>query len=93
MAKIRIDKTVEVCDLCGREGCLTTCIGCGKRYCLIDDCTIPGCMVSPPCCKDCGGNQAIIDVCERYGKLIADRVKDRDIAIAKMMKQKKPKRK
>jgi hypothetical protein len=33
--KIKINKEVEVCDFCQREGFLTTCVVCRKKYCIM----------------------------------------------------------
>lgn len=58
----------EVCDHCGRDGVLTTCLVCGKQYCLLCDCYLPGCMVRPDVCKKCDDRDDVKALSERYGK-------------------------
>lgn len=83
MAKVKINKTVEVCDFCGRDGYLQTCIRCGRRYCLTDHAIVAGCWVKPDVCRDCGGDEVVKEICRKYADLITPILKKRDSALRK----------
>ena len=59
MAKKTVTKEVLTCDVCRREeSYLLECVACRKQYCLTCDAIVPGCMVKPPVCRECGETKA-----------------------------------
>lgn len=84
MATVEINKTVEVCDLCGREAYLQTCLCCQRRFCLTCDCTIYGCIVGPTVCKSCGKTDAVRAVCARYAEELVPILKRRNVDLKKL---------
>lgn len=77
--KVEIPAQVkEVCDICGRDCVLTTCIVCGKRYCLICHCYLAGCMVRPDVCRKCDDREDVKRIATAYGKEIFGVCKRRD---------------
>lgn len=83
--KIKIPaKEIEACDICGRDGngCLTTCVVCGKRYCFrICEAIMVGCVHQPNVCKECGRNEKVEAVVEQYAKPLWALLKKRDAAM------------
>ena len=72
-------KTVTVCDVCHREdGYLTECIVCGKEYCLLCKCCIPGCMMAPDVCKECDDREDVQKVCAKHAPKFGKVLKRRD---------------
>ena len=52
--KKRINKTVDVCDFCEREGILTECIVCHTVFCILCG-GHSGNAFNQPICKECIG--------------------------------------
>ena len=75
-------KETEVCDHCGREGHLTTCLVCGKQYCLICHCYLPGCMVRPDVCKKCDDREDVKKISAAWGKKILTLTNKRDAELS-----------
>jgi hypothetical protein len=74
----------EVCDICGRDGILETCVVCGNRYCLICHCYLPGCMVRPDVCKKCDSRADVNQISKRFGLLIHDLCKQREAELKQL---------
>lgn len=66
--KIKIPaKTVEACDICkDTTSILTTCLVCGKEYCLRCQSYLPGCMIRPDVCKGCDDREDVKKIVARY---------------------------
>ena len=60
------EQTVEVCDTCGRDGFLETCITCGDKYCVIHNSIISGCYVSVDCCSECGNREDVREIVSKH---------------------------
>jgi hypothetical protein len=85
--KIKVpSKTVEVCDICKREGVLETCLICDKQYCLLCDCYLPGCMIRPDVCNKCDDREDVKAVVEKYSKDFVRIDKLRDVALLRLPK-------
>lgn len=85
MAKVKIDKTVEVCDFCHCEGYLQECIRCHKMFCLTDNAIVPGCWVSPTVCRKCGESDEVKSICDKYADKITPLIRKRNDEIASSM--------
>ena len=70
MAKVTINREVEVCDRCRREGYLQECLACGAMFCLTCNTTILGCWVRPKVCRNCGTHPKVKEICDRHAALI-----------------------
>lgn len=68
--KVQINKEVELCDLCRGDGFLQTCIRCQKRFCLVCDALISGCIIKPRCCKECGNSEKVKAICDEFAPSI-----------------------
>lgn len=68
--KIKIpSKTVDACDICGRESSfLTKCVVCGKDYCNTCEAIICGCIHHPDLCKECRRCPEVEGVVDRFVK-------------------------
>lgn len=71
-------KTVDVCSLCQRPtSVLDKCVRCGKDYCLVCRAIVMGCIHRVDICENCGRNEKVRTVIERFVpdflKLIARR--------------------
>ena len=81
--KLKINKTIEVCDLCQREGSLAECTRCHCLYCIMCDSVIPGCVVRAKVCNKCGVDPKVIKICDQYAVKLIAIIQDRDKRIAK----------
>jgi hypothetical protein len=84
MAKLKINKTIEVCDYCSSDGYLQECIVCQKMYCLTCQCIIAGCWVSPNVCKKCDDRDDVKAVCAKYADKMTPIVRARDKALSNL---------
>lgn len=71
----------EVCDTCEREGHLTTCLVCGKQFCLLCQCYLVGCMVRPDVCKKCDDRDDVQQIAKQYGLKILKLTNKRDVEL------------
>jgi hypothetical protein len=78
------ERTIEVCDSCGREGYLQTCVACGGKYCLTDDGIVPGSFGFVDVCRDCGKRDDVRAICDRYSKKLAPIFRARQLALGKL---------
>lgn len=84
-------QTVEVCDICGRDGYLQTCLACGGRYCLLHNAYISGCIHSCDVCRKCSDDKRVIAVARKFAPRITRILKLRDAEFkALKIKYKKP---
>jgi len=84
MKKTIPQKEVEVCDYCGRDGYLVTCIFCNGRFCLSHGkAIIAGCVHQVPVCQKCGENETVLEIVYRHAPLIDNAIQKRDAEIRK----------
>lgn len=80
-------KTVEVCDICGRQTTiLEKCIVCKKDYCVVCVAYLPGCYIAPDVCKKCDDRPDVVKAVARYSAAFAKLYKLRDLALKKLKK-------
>lgn len=82
--KVKINKTVEACDFCEREGYLQTCVACRKRYCLSCHGIVPGCWVAPNLCGTCDERTDVREVVKRHAEKITPIVAQRDKELGRL---------
>jgi hypothetical protein len=64
--KKKINKTVEVCDFCEKEGWLQTCVVCRRKYCILHKAVIIGDVFSQQICKGCENREDIKKIIKKY---------------------------
>jgi len=73
---------IEVCDFCGRDTFLQTCLVLKNRkryrYCLTCDGKIAGCWVQPNICRECQDREDVKSVVSEYAKQITPIIRKRD---------------
>ena len=75
---------VEVCDFDQRGGYLTTCIVCGRRYCLTCGGMIAGCWVQPDICRECDDREDVRRVVAQYSAQITPIIKKERAALKRL---------
>lgn len=84
MTKTLPRRKVQVCDFCGSDGFLQTCLCCSKDFCLVCEGIVEGCFVTPRICQKCDDNACIRELCREYSKPIAKLVRQRDKRISRV---------
>jgi hypothetical protein len=80
-------ETVEVCDFCRCAGTLETCDVCGLEFCLSDQGHVPGSYGHHRICHDCCIRDDVQDICIRYGKGLMAIFRSRDAALKRLGKR------
>lgn len=78
---------MEVCDTCGRDGYLSTCVACKGRYCLTCEAIIIGCVHTLDVCKKCGDTPAVRAISEKYVPKLVALLKARDKDLTRLSKK------
>ena len=78
-------KTVEVCDFCRRDGTLTTCWACGKRYCCVDEAIISGGYSFYHLCRACGDREDVLRVIHKWAKRLERVYNQRDAELQELL--------
>ena len=86
MARVHVNKVIEVCDFCQRDGYLERCLLCRKQMCLICVGLIAGCMVSLTACKKCSHRADVVALVKQYADKIVPLIKRRDAAVRNLPK-------
>lgn len=82
-------KTIEVCDLCGREssGLFTECVVCEKDYCCICEGIIGGCIHMPDVCKECSRRDDVREVVDEFAGQLSPILEQRELALSDLPKK------
>ncbi len=75
-------KEVEVCDVCHRESTfLSTCLFCGKDYCLVCKGIMAGCIHPVDVCRSCDEDTVLRGIVAKHAPIIKQAIVARDIEI------------
>ena len=86
MRKTIPEKTVEVCDLCGRDACLRTCQVCGRQLCLVCEGTVAGSWGFLDICRDCSDLDDVRALCAKYADKLTPIFQQRQEALRRLGK-------
>jgi len=75
---------VEVCDTCGRDGYLQTCLVCGGQYCLTCHTTMVGCWITVDVCQDCSGRDDVRGIVARAADKITPIIMRRKASLKRL---------
>lgn len=89
--KIKVpSKTVEACDICGRQNSLLDeCEVCKREYCFTCEAIICGCVHQPDVCRECAESDKVRAVILRFVKPLVDVLKKRTAALRRVRITKK----
>ena len=84
MKIIKPEEEIEVCDVCQRDGYLTTCLVCAGKFCLIHRAVLPGCFVTADVCTRCEKREDVEAVIDQFKPTFRVLVDNRDAALSSL---------
>lgn len=82
----RPEVEIEVCDNCHRDSYLQDCKVCNKKYCLMCEAVVTGCIHKMQICRPCGDRPEVLGISELFAPRIKAILLERNEALTKIDK-------